>query len=61
MDIEKRHGARLRLQKNTTRPEHGPLRLTGRDSRGHPVKAIGDEEFLCKLLLMFPSLQSATA
>ncbi len=61
MDIEKQHGARLRLQKNTARPEQGPLRLTGRDSRGNPVKAIGDEAFLCKLLMMFPSLEQATA
>ena len=60
MDVEKQHGARLRLRKNTARPDKCVLRLTGRDSRGNPVKAIGDEAFLCKLLLMFPSLRSTT-
>ena len=34
MAVEKRAGARLRLQENTVRPQDGPLRLSGRDSRG---------------------------
>ena len=60
-DTENRHGGRLRVQENTWRPEDGPLRLSGRDSRGRAVKVVGTEEFLCKMLRTFPSVQSATA
>ncbi len=61
LEIEERDGARLRLQENTSRPEDGPLPLTGRDSRGRAVKIVGTEAFLCKMLLMFPSMEAAQA
>jgi hypothetical protein len=61
MAVEKRAGARLRLQENTVRPQDGPLRLTGRDSRGHPVHVVGDVEFLCMMLRRFPAFETATA
>lgn len=61
MAVEKRAGARLRLQENTVRPQDGPLRLSGRDSRGHPVRVVGTEEFLCMMLRRFPAFEAASA
>ena len=43
--------ARLRMAANTQCPKEGPLRLTGRTSRGQRVKIVGDEEFIIRMIL----------
>ena len=60
--IEKQHGARLRLadfvRKAPTVPAvggEGPLRLSGKDRRGRPVSAVGDEAFLCMMIRKYLS------
>ena len=49
--IENKSGARLRIAANTQCPNEGPLRLTGRTSRGQHVKIVGDEEFIIRMIL----------
>ena len=61
LQAENKNGGRLRLSENTRRPQDGPLRLAGKDSRGRVTSIVGDEEFIVKMILSWPWYGEAAA
>lgn len=51
VQIENKHGARLRITLNLRKPQEGPLFVTGTDRKGRRTRLVGDEEFLLKMLI----------